>query len=221
MRRVTQSLVIALIWSVAALLCLAELGVNLFPIIAAAGVLGIAIGFGAQTLVKDYLTGLLMLVENQVAIGEDVDLGEVSGSVTEMSLRTTTVRDDDGNLWHVPNGEIRRVCNKSQTWSRALLDLRLPYAVDLDVARRTIAAVTRDLAHTGPWSEALLDAPADPVIQDLGADAVVVRVSLRVRRDDKRPVERELRERIKLAFEEAGIELQLPQLVVHLPHGAT
>jgi small conductance mechanosensitive channel len=215
-RRVAQNLAIALIWVIAALIVLAELGVNLFPLIAAAGIAGVAIGLGAQTLVRDFLNGLLMLVENQMAIGDEVDLGEADGVVEALTLRTTTLRDGDGNIWYVPNSEVKRLVNKSQLWARAVLDVRVDHAVDLEQAKEAIRRAVVEFYGEPEWSASFLDAPTDPTVHDLAVDAVVVRVSARVRRGDKQRTENELRVRIKRALEKSGIALSLPQQVVHL-----
>jgi small conductance mechanosensitive channel len=215
-RRVARSLMVALIWSIAILLILSELGVNLFPLVAAAGVAGLAVGLGAQALVRDYLNGLFMLAEGQLGIGDEVDLGEAVGVVEDVSLRVTTLRDIDGNLWYVPNGQIMRVGNMSQIWSRAVVDLRLPYDVEISRVKDVIQGVTAELRSDPAWSEAFLDEPQEPFVLDLGPDAVVVRVTLRVRRERLRRIERELRERVMRALEDAGLELQPPRQVVVL-----
>jgi len=215
-RRVARSLCVALIWSIAILLILSELGVNLFPLLAAAGVAGLAVGLGAQALVRDYLTGLFMLAEGQLTVGDEVDLGEAVGFVEDVSLRVTTLRDIDGNLWYVPNGQIVRVGNMSQIWSRAVVDLRLPYDADIPRVKEAIQAVTAALRSDPDWSDAFLADAPEPFVLDLGPDAIVVRTTLRVRRERLRPIERELRERVQRAFGEAGIELQPPRQVVVL-----
>jgi small conductance mechanosensitive channel len=215
-RRVARSLAVALIWSIAVLLILSELGINLFPLIAAAGVAGLAIGLGAQSLVKDYVSGLFMLAEGQLGVGDEVDLGEASGFVEDVTLRVTTVRADDGSLWYVPNGQIASVGNMSQAWSRAHLDLRLPLDADLPRVKELVGGVAEGLRADPKWSAAFLEDIVGPFVFELGPDAIVVRVSLRVKRDAKRPLERQLRERVKAALDEAGVTLQVPQQAVRL-----
>ena len=120
------------IWVVGILLALGQLGLDLAPLIAGAGIAGVALGFGAQNLVKDCITGLFMLLEDQYGIGDSVDLGVASGSVEQVSLRTTVMRGQDGTVWHVPNGEVRRVGNRTKLWSVAVLDVVVAYDADLD-----------------------------------------------------------------------------------------
>ncbi len=129
---VLRSVVSVVIWSLAALIVLGEFGVNLGPLIAGAGIAGIALGFGAQSLVRDFLSGVFMLAEDQYGVGDVVDLGDAAGTVEEIRLRTTRLRDGEGTVWFVPNGEIRRVANKSQRWARAVLDFEVAYDTDLD-----------------------------------------------------------------------------------------
>ena len=117
---------------------LGELGINLAPLIAGAGIAGIAIGFGAQNLVKDCVSGLFMLIEDQYGIGDVVDLGVATGAVERITLRTTVLRGQDGTVWHVPNGEIRRVGNRSKLWSVAVLDVVVAYDADLEATREVV-----------------------------------------------------------------------------------
>jgi moderate conductance mechanosensitive channel len=215
-RRVARSLAVVLIWSVALLLILAEIGVNLFPLLAAAGVAGLAVGLGAQSLVKDYVNGLFMLAEGQLGVGDEVDLGEAEGFVVDVTLRVTTIRADDGSLWYVPNGQIASVANKSQAWSRAHVDVRVSLDADIPRVKEIVRGVAEGLRADPAWAPSFLEDIVGPFVFELGPDAVVVRVSLRVRRESTRPLERELRERVKRALEEAGVPLQLPQQAVRL-----
>ena len=113
------------------LISLGEIGINLGPLIAGAGIVGVAVGFGAQSIVKDFLSGMFMLVEDQYGVGDSVDVGLASGTVERMTLRTTILRDTNGSVWYIPNGEIARVGNRSQVWSRAVLDIDVAYDTDL------------------------------------------------------------------------------------------
>ena len=123
-----------LIWVIALFLVLGELGIDLAPLIAGAGIAGVALGFGAQNVVKDCLAGLFMLIEDQYGIGDVVDLGEAAGTVERITLRTTVLRGLDGTVWHVPNGEVVRVGNQSQLWSVAVVDVAVAYDADIAVA---------------------------------------------------------------------------------------
>jgi moderate conductance mechanosensitive channel len=202
---VLRSIIAILIWSVAVLTVLTELGVNLAPLIAGAGIVGIALGFGAQSLVRDFLSGMFMLVEDQFGVGDVVDLGLATGTVEGVSLRTTRLRDFDGVVWHVPNGEVHRVGNKSQQWSRALVDIAIAYDADLARATEVIRAVAVDAAGDGELGEVLLDAPEVLGVESFGPKRVVIRVAARTRPQEQGPVARELRARIKAALDDAGI----------------
>mgnify|MGYP000677442362 FL=1 len=141
-----------IIWSIAIIMALGEVGVDLAPLIAGAGIAGVALGFGAQSLVKDCIAGLFMLLEDQYGVGDVVDLDEATGVVEKISLRTTVLRGVDGTVWHVPNGEVSRVGNKSQLWSVALIDVNVAYDCDLAAARRVILECVTELAASEEWS---------------------------------------------------------------------
>ena len=207
-----RSVASALIFTITGFLVLGEFGLNLAPLLAGAGILGIALGFGAQSLVKDFLSGLFILVEDQFGVGDIVDLDQQTvGTVEAVSLRTTRLRAVDGTVWHVPNGEIRRVGNKSQHWSRALLDVEVAYDTDIDHAKAVIQRVADTL-----WQERddILEEPEVWGVERLGANAVVIRLVVKTRPADQYAVSRELRQRLKEAFDAEGIEIPFPQQVV-------
>jgi small-conductance mechanosensitive channel len=208
---VLRSVVSFVIWLVALLMCLGEVGIDLAPLLAGAGVLGVAIGFGSQSLVRDFLSGMFILVEDQFGVGDIVDLGEASGTVEAVSLRTTRLRAVDGTVWHMPNGEITRVGNMSQHWSRALLDVEVAYDTDLEHARGVIKRVADEL-----WQEdtSVLDEPEMWGVEQLGAHGVVLRLVVKTTPSAQWKVSRELRQRIKAAFDEEGIEIPFPQQTV-------
>jgi len=211
---VLRSVVGIVVWTVALLTCLGELGINLAPLLAGAGIAGIAIGFGAQTLVRDFLSGLFMLLEDQFGVGDVIDLGPASGTVEGVSLRTTRIRDVEGVVWHVPNGEITRVGNKSQQWSRALLDIAVAYDTDLTTAMRVIKETADELSRDTDWSPVILSEPEVWGVEDLGASSMVIRLVVQTRPLEQWGVARELRARIKRAFDAAGIEIPFPQQTV-------
>jgi moderate conductance mechanosensitive channel len=209
---VLRSIVSFVVWLVAGLLVLGELGFDLAPLLAGAGILGVAIGFGSQSLVKDFLSGFFILVEDQFGVGDIVDLEPgISGTVEAVSLRTTRLRSVDGTVWHVPNGEIRRVGNMSQHWSRALLDVDVAYDTDLAHARTVIKRVADEL-----WNEGtdILEEPDVWGVESLGHHAVTLRLVVKTRPSRQWVVSRELRERIKRAFDAEGIEIPFPQQTV-------
>jgi moderate conductance mechanosensitive channel len=214
---VLRSISTVVIFAIAGFMILGEIGLNLAPLLAGAGIVGLALGFGAQSLVKDFLSGMFILVEDQFGVGDIVDLDqETSGTVEAVSLRTTRLRAVDGTVWHVPNGDIRRVGNKSQHWSRALLDIEVSYDADIDQAKAVIKRVADEL-----WRERedILEEPEVWGVEQLGPNAVVIRLVVKTRPSDQYSVSRELRERLKEAFDAEGIELPLPQQAVW-PRGA-
>lgn len=202
---VLRSVVTATIGGIALLLILGEVGIDLAPLLAGAGILGVALGFGSQTLVKDFLSGMFILVEDQFGVGDVVDLDPgVSGVVEAVSLRTTRLRAVDGTVWHVPNGEIRRVGNKSQLWSRALLDVEVTYGTDLDLASEIIK---READAVWKSSEQVLEEPELWGVENLGPTGVVIRLVVKTTPSDQWAISRELRARIKAAFDREGIEI--------------
>ncbi len=213
---VLRSVASFVIFVVAGFMVLGELGINLGPLLAGAGILGVAVGFGSQTLVKDFLSGIFILVEDQFGVGDIVNLdNETSGIVEGVSLRTTRLRSIDGTLWHVPNGEIRRVGNTSQHWSRSLLDVEVAYDTDLDRAQDVIGEVAR-----GAWKEdpAILEEPEVWGVEALGANGITVRLVVKTTPAEQYRISRVLRRRIKDAFDEHGIEIPFPQQTVwHRP----
>jgi small conductance mechanosensitive channel len=209
---VLRSIASAVIYLIAGFLVLGEVGLNLAPLLAGAGVLGLAIGFGSQALVKDFLSGLFILVEDQFGVGDIVDLDQqTSGTVEAVSLRTTRLRSVDGTVWHVPNGDIRRVGNKSQHWSRALLDVDVSYDTDIDHAKEVIKRVADEL-----WQgrEDILEEPEVWGVESLGPHSVVIRLVVKTRPSDQYAVSRELRQRLKETFEREGIEIPFQQQTV-------
>jgi small-conductance mechanosensitive channel len=202
------------IWGIAATTILGELGINLGPLIAGAGIAGVALGFGAQSLVKDFLAGIFILVEDQYGVGDVVDVGEASGTVEAVSLRTTRLRDVSGTVWHVPNGQIARVGNMSQQWARALLDVSVAYGTDTDVAQTLIKDTADALWRDPDWSGRILEEPEVWGIEALGADGVSIRLVLKTLPAAQWGVLRELRSRLKAALDDAGIEIPYPQRTV-------
>ena len=206
---------IVAIWSFVILLVLGELGVNLGPLIAGAGIAGVALGFGAQSLVKDVISGLFILIEDQFGVGDVVDLGECEGTVESLGLRSTRLRDVYGVMWHVPNGEILRVANKSQLWARALLDIEVAYEADLRHAQEVIRTVAHGMWEDPEWgNDQIADEPEVWGVQNLGADGVTIRVVMKTEPAKQWGVEREFRLRVKEALEREGIEIPYPQRTV-------
>lgn len=212
---VVSSVLSVIIWAVAILVMLATtFGISLAPFLAGAGILGVALGFGAQDLVKDFISGMFMLVEDQYGVGDVVDVGEATGLVEGVSLRTTRLRDVTGTLWHVPNGEIRRVGNMSQEWSRALLDVAVAYDTDVDAASELIKSAADEMAAEPDYRSVFLAAPEVWGIEELAADAILLRLVIKTQPGEQWAIARELRRRIKLALDSASIEIPFPQRTV-------
>jgi small-conductance mechanosensitive channel len=208
---VLRSVVSCVIFAIAAFMVLDELGINLAPLLAGAGIVGLALGFGSQSLVKDFLSGAFILIEDQFGVGDVVDLDGTSGVVEAISLRTTQLRSVEGTVWHVPNGEIRRVGNMSKHWARAVLDIQVAYGTDLDRARRVIKRVADEV-----WRERrdVLEEPDVAGVEALGASGVALRLLVKTTPSQQWEVSRVLRERIKLAFDDEGFEIPFPQQTV-------
>ncbi len=211
---VLSSTVTIVIVTIAALVVLGELGINLAPIIASAGIIGLAIGFGAQSLVQDFIAGMFILIEDQYGVGDWVDVGAASGEVEEINLRVTKLRDGDGALWYVRNGEIMRVGNHSQGWARAILDVPVGYHEDLDRARELLTRTASELWHDDAYDDVVLSEPELWGVQALDRDAVVVRLAVITAPLEQWGVARELRRRIKEAFDEHGIQIPFPQQTI-------
>jgi small conductance mechanosensitive channel len=204
---VVRSIVTITIWSIAVLTVLEILGINLGPLIAGAGIAGVALGFGAQSLVKDFLSGMFMLMEDQYGVGDVIDTGVATGTVEGVSLRTTRLRDVDGVVWHVPNGTILRIGNKSQQWARAVVDVPVTFQADTTAATEVIRTVTDEVWHDPEFASIILAEPSVLGVESLAPGRVVIRVVVRTRPQEQWRVERELRVRIKAALDEAGIAL--------------
>lgn len=211
--RTAASLVI---WSLAGLMVLGEVGISLAPLIAGAGIAGIALGFGAQSLVRDVITGLFIMIEDQFGVDDVVDLGEAVGTVETVGLRTTRVRDLRGNLWFVPNGEITRVANMSQLWSRAILDIEVAYETDIAHASEVILDVARELWVEQPDDANILEEPVVMGVQELGASGVMIRLAVKTDPSEQWRASRLLKQRIKERFDQEGIEIPYPHQTVIL-----
>ena len=212
---VLSSVTTATVWGIAVLMVLGQLGINIAPLLASAGIVGVALGFGSQTIVRDFLSGVFMVVEDQFGVGDIVNVGEITGTVEKVSLRTTTLRDYQGTVWHVPNGEITRVGNLSQLWSKAVLNIEVAYETDLRFAEGVIQRVANEMWQDPEWGgDELMESPEVAGIQNLGADGIAIRLSVKTSPAMQWAVERELRMRIKEAFDEAGIEIPFPQRTI-------
>ena len=194
------------IYGVAATLVLGELGINLGPIIASAGILGLALGFGAQNLVKDFLSGMFMMVEDQYGVGDVVNLGAASGTVEGVGLRVTTLRDVRGTVWYVRNGEVLRVGNSSQGYSVAVVDLPIGHDADIPVSTELAGRTATELTAEGSALAAdVLEPPEVLGVESISSEGVTLRITTKVQPGRQWAVQRALLAGIKAAFADAGI----------------
>jgi len=205
--------------SLALLIILGQLGVNMAPLLASAGVIGVALGFGAQTLVKDFLSGIFLVLEDQFGVGDVVDLGPATGTVEEVTLRVTRIRDLSGVVWYVRNGEILRVANRSQGWTLAIVDVPIAYNEDLDRVRRIVDEVGARMDSDPAYDGILFGTPTYAGVESVSGDAVFVRVTAKAAPDQQMSAGRALREQLKLAFDKAGV--RVPVLVRQNLPGST
>jgi small conductance mechanosensitive channel len=211
---VLESAATLVVFGMAILIALGELDISVGPLLAGAGIVGIALGFGAQSIVRDFLAGTFMLIEDQYGVGDIVNLGDATGIVEEISLRTTRLRDIEGTVWTVPNGEIRRVANKSYSWARAVLDITVAYDTDLDHAERVIKEAADTLWRDPLPTATLLEEPEIWGLQDFGDNAIAIRLVVKTEPGEQWAASREIRRRIKDAFDREGIVIPFPQRVV-------
>jgi moderate conductance mechanosensitive channel len=209
----------AIIVIVTAVTILAEVNINIGPLLAAAGILGVALGFGAQSLVKDLLSGMFILFEDQYGVGDTIDLGEAAGSVEEVGLRVTRLRGLDGTVWFVPNGEIRRVGNKSRLWSRAMVEVRVDYAADVEKARLALLAAATTAVEREDLAKYVLGVPDVPGVESLAADAVVLRVFVQVQPGKQWDVQRAIRGEIQKVFRKQRVRLAVPENRIYVGEG--
>jgi small conductance mechanosensitive channel len=219
---VLRSIVAVSIFSVAVMLVLGELGVQLAPLIASAGIAGLALGFGAQNLVKDFIAGLFMLLEDQYGVGDIVDVGEASGTVEEVGLRITTIRDARGVLWYIRNGEIVRVGNRSQGWALVVVDVPVGFA-GVEEATSVLAEATASLADDPQFAADLLEPPEVLGVEQITVDGAVVRITAKTPSAAQWRVGRDLRRRLADALENAGITAQITanRVFIRSPHPPT
>jgi small-conductance mechanosensitive channel len=211
---ILRSGVSIVVFGIAALTILGDLGVNLTPLLLSTTVLGVALGFGAQNLVRDYLAGILMLVEDHYGVGDTIHVSETSGTVEAMTLLTTRLRDVNGVVWHVRNGTIDSVGNESQGWSRAVIDYPVPYEEDLARIRALMDQAANSLFRERGWRKLILEKPEVWGAQELSSREVTMRIVAKTAPMRQWEVARELRARVKAALDAAGVAPAGPDTVV-------
>ncbi|HEU0237275.1 MAG TPA: mechanosensitive ion channel domain-containing protein [Candidatus Limnocylindrales bacterium] len=199
---------------IAGLMILGRFGIDIGPAVAGLGVVGVAVGFGAQHLVRDYLNGALILVENQFSKGDVVRIAGVSGTVEDFSLRRTTLRDLDGLVHTVPNGEIAVATNLTRVWARINLDVMVAFGTDIDRAMQVVDRVGAEMAGDPAWKRRLLESPRVERVEAIGEFGITLKILGTVRAPDRWAAAGELRKRLIAAFREHDIEIPRPQRVI-------
>jgi moderate conductance mechanosensitive channel len=195
------------VWILVFIMVLTEWGVAVTPLIASIGILGAALGFGAQSLVKDMLNGLFMVFEDQLGLGDIVNLGQVTGVVERVGIRVTEVRDVSGTLWFIRNGEVLQVGNYSQDWARIILDVPVPYTLDVDEAQEALLSAAKEFAYSPEWKRKILEDPEMWGIESLSHEALMVRITVKVRAGEQFLLKRALHRYVKDALDQRGIDL--------------
>ena len=217
--RVFSSLLDALVLVVAVAIILEEIGIAIGPLLAAAGIAGLALGFGGQYLIRDLITGFFIIAENQYRIGDVVCFDGTCGSVEDISMRMTTLRDLDGVVHHIPHGEIKKVSNRSKYFARINLDIRVSYDCNLEKVIKVINKVGEDLAKDPEWADNILKTPQFLRVNNFGESGIIIKIVGETRSLKQWSVTGELRKRIKIAFDKEKIKIPLPQVVVHQVKG--
>jgi len=205
---ILRSIASTVVFVIAVMLVLAEIGLDLAPLLAGAGIVGLAVGFGAQNLVRDFLSGLFMLFEDQYGVGDVVDVGEVTGTVEAVGLRITTMRDPQGVLWYIRNGEIIRVGNKSQGWALVMVDVPIGFT-SVEEAAEVLRTAAADLAADEKWKNDIVEPPEVLGVEQITTEGAVLRTTVKTPPDAQWRVARELRRRLTEALHTAGIAARM------------
>jgi small conductance mechanosensitive channel len=214
----TTAAIRVLVWSLAVVYMLSRVGLDITPLVASASVLGIAVAFGAQALIKDFFSGFFILLENQFTVGDIITVGGVGGVVERISLRVTVLRDLEGVVHYIPNGSIAQVSNKTQGWSRVVTEVSVSYREDPDRVAAVLREVLLEMAQDATWRSSIIEEPVVAGVENISERSVDVRIMIKTRPGKQWEVAREARRRIKKRFDELGIEIPFPQRVVHHIH---
>ena len=216
-----RSTVTVLIFGIAVIVILDTLGISVLPILASLGIAGIAIGFGAQTLIEDLISGVMLIAEDQLGVGDRVDVGKVDGEVERLTLRSTVILAPDGVRWYVPNSEIRHVANESQHSAQASVKIGVAYDTNLRAAASTFHQATLDLVAEERWHDAGVEDVREPFVAELGENAIVLEIGFSVKPSERRALERALRERLVEVAAGAGVVFPNNQLDVWIRSNAS
>ena len=212
---ILNALLKAVVWIFGATLILAQLGVNVGPLIAGASIAGIAIGFGAQSIVKDFVTGIFIILENQYRIGDTVQLNDAIGTVEDITIRQTILRDAEGHRHYVPNGSIGKTTNLTMDFSNLILYMDISYDEDLDKVKKVINQVGKELSQAADFKDKIIEMPQFLRIQSFGAHAISIRIMGKMKPGMQWQIAGEMRLRLKKAFDAHKIEIPYQQLVIH------
>ena len=212
--RIVNSTLMVLLWLAAGMMILSSLGIEVGPLIAAAGIVGLAFGFGGQYLIRDVISGLFMILENQFRVGDVVSLDGTGGTVEDITLRMTTLRDIDGVVHHIPNGTIAHVANKGKDFSRVHLQIGIGYDADLELVERVVNRVGEELAMDAEFADDITSAPKFQRVDEFGDSAIIIKILGDVKPLKQWGVAGELRKRLKIAFDKEGIDIPFPQRVI-------
>lgn len=212
--KILNNTVTVFIAIIATFMILKELGMDIGPLLAGAGILGLAIGFGAQSLVKDFFSGLFILLEDQYRVGDVIKIGEHTGLVEKIKLRTTVIRDLEGVVHTIPNGEIKEVSNLTYGWSRVVLDIGITYKEDLDRVINILKDVGKKIREDDKYKEMMIEDPIVLGVDDLAESKIIIKIIAKTQPLKQWDVARELRRKIKYAFDQEGIETPFPHRVI-------
>jgi small-conductance mechanosensitive channel len=208
--RILRHALFVVIGFIAVLMILGELGIQLGPLLATAGIGAVALGFGAQSLVKDVISGFFIILENQYRIGDAIDVAGVSGLVESVGLRKTVLRDLEGRVHTIPNGEIKMVTNLSKEWSRAVVDIGISYREDIDQIITLLSEIGKELADEEPYKSAILEPMQILGVEQFKESEIIIRMIVKTVPLKQWEISRELRRRIKNRFDEKGIQIPFP-----------
>jgi small conductance mechanosensitive channel len=217
--KVVDDILGVFIWATAGLMLLSEIGLNIGPLLACAGIVGIAIGFGGQYLISDFLGGLSVILENQYRVGDIICINGTCGKVEDVSLRITTLRDLDGTVHYISNGNIKQVSNRTRQFARVNLNIGVAYNSDLEKVISVVNRVGQEMADDPAWKEHIIKAPYFLRVEDFADSAIVIKILGETKPMKQLDVTGELRKRLKIAFDKEGIEIPFPQRVIHQAKG--
>jgi small-conductance mechanosensitive channel len=217
--KVARNTIRVIVWGAAGLMVLREFGVDIAPILAGVGIVGLAVGFGAQSLVKDFLAGIFILTENQFNVGDVIKTAGVSGLVERITLRATTLRDLEGRVHIVPNGSMGVVTNMTREWARCVIDVNVAYKENLDRVMDVLREIGDGLKTDPEFAPSMTEPLQILGVESLGESGVTIRVVFKTRPEQQWAVAREFRRRVKSVFDREGIEIPFPQRTVHIERG--